>query len=162
MLHSLRRSARTAAALAALALAPVAAVAEPACRDDTVWLRGDWGEARFRVEVADTPEARAQGLMFVEEMPRSEGMLFVYERPQRVSFWMKNTLIPLDMIFADRAGVVRRVHAEAVPGDTTPIPGGDGIFVVLEINGGLAERFGIAPGTELRHPSLGAQAAWPC
>ena len=162
MSHSLRRSALTAAALAALALAPVAGAAEPACRDDTVWLRGDWGEARFRVEVADTPEARAQGLMFVEEMPRSEGMLFVYERPQRVSFWMKNTLIPLDMIFADRAGVVRRVHAEAVPGDTTPIPGGDGIFVVLEINGGLAERFGIAPGTELRHPSLGADAAWPC
>jgi uncharacterized membrane protein (UPF0127 family) len=162
MLHSLRSSARTAAALAALALAPVAGAAEPACRYDTVWLRGDWGEARFRVEVADTPEARGPGRMFVEEMPRSEGMLFVYERPQRVSFWMKNTLIPLDMIFADRAGVVRRVHAEAVPGDTTPIPGGDGIFVVLEINGGLADRFGIAPGTELRHPSLGAQAAWPC
>jgi len=75
---------------------------------------------------------------------------------------MQNTLIPLDMIFADEAGVVQRVHSRAIPGDTTPIPGGDGILVVLEINGGLAETFGIGPGTELRHPALGPDAAWPC
>ncbi|KPQ20255.1 MAG: hypothetical protein HLUCCA24_02340, partial [Rhodobacteraceae bacterium HLUCCA24] len=120
--------------LAALALTPATAAAS--CSEDAVWLRGDWGESRFRVEVADEPDERAQGLMFVEEMGRFEGMLFVYERPQPVSFWMKNTLIPLDMIFADARGVVRRVHENAVPGDLTPIPGGDDILVVLEVNGG--------------------------
>nr|WP_233495477.1 DUF192 domain-containing protein [Rhodosalinus halophilus] len=144
-----------------MALWPAAGVAA-ACSADAVWLRGDWGEARFRVAVADTPDERAQGLMFVEEMGRFEGMLFVYERPQRVSFWMKNTLIPLDMIFADARGVVRRVHENAQPGDLTPIPGGDAIRFVLEVNGGMARTMGIGPGTELRHPSLGAGAAWPC
>jgi len=84
--------------------------------------------------VADDAAERAQGLMFREAMPLSSGMLFVYGRPQRVSFWMRNTLIPLDMIFADARGVVTRVHAEAVPLDETPIDGGEGVQFVLEIN----------------------------
>ena len=149
-----------AAAFVLVCMAGLAA-AQP-CDRGEVLLRGEWGQARFAVEVADDPEARAQGLMFVEAMPRGEGMLFVYDRPQRVSFWMKNTLIPLDMIFAGPDGVVRRVHREAVPGDLTPIPGGPGILAVLEINGGLAESFGIGPGSEMRHPAFGPDAAWPC
>ena len=72
-----------------------------------------------------------QGLMFRESMPMSAGMLFVYEEPRRASFWMKNTLISLDMIFADATGTVRRVHEGAVPGDLTPIPGGADILFVL-------------------------------
>jgi uncharacterized membrane protein (UPF0127 family) len=83
-------------------------------------------------------------------------------RRARWQFWMKNTLIPLDMIFADAAGRVTRVHAMAVPGDETPVEGGAGVQFVLEINGGLAERLGIAPGAELRHPAIGDGAAWPC
>jgi uncharacterized membrane protein (UPF0127 family) len=75
---------------------------------------------------------------------------------------MKNTLIPLDMIFADVTGRVTRVHSNATPGDTTPIDGGDDVAFVLEINGGLAARLGIGPGAELRHPAVGAAAAWPC
>ncbi|WP_371060208.1 DUF192 domain-containing protein [Rhodosalinus sp. 5P4] len=145
----------------ALAVAGGAASAG-ACREDAVWLRGDWGEARFTVEVADDPEERAQGLMFRESLPETAGMLFVYEHPQPVAFWMENTLIPLDMIFADVSGTVRRVHSNAVPGDRTPIPGGREIFAVLEINGGKAEAMGIAPGTEMRHPAFGDDAAWPC
>ncbi|ETX16577.1 hypothetical protein OCH239_01765 [Roseivivax halodurans JCM 10272] len=137
------------------------AAAQAACSEDRVGLRGEFGEVSFRVDVADTADERAQGLMNVPEMPRFSGMLFVYERPQPVAFWMKNTLIPLDMIFADEAGVVQRVHAEAVPGDLTGIPGGDGIQYVLEVNGGLAADLGIAPGTEMRHPSID-DAAWPC
>jgi uncharacterized membrane protein (UPF0127 family) len=90
-------------------------------------------------------------------------MLFVYPAPQRASFWMKNTLIPLDMIFADATGRVTRVHSNAVPGDETPIDGGEGVSFVLEINGGLARRLGIAPGAELRHPAVDPDtAAWPC
>ncbi|ETX27319.1 DUF192 domain-containing protein [Roseivivax isoporae] len=146
---------------AALMIAP--GVAGAACAPDALSLRGDFGTARFAVDVADTPEERARGLMFVEEMPRFTGMLFVYERPQPVSFWMKNTLIPLDIIFADASGTVQRVHPDAVPGDLTAIPGGDGIQYVLEVNGGMSESLGIAPGVELQHPAIpGEAAAWPC
>ncbi len=133
------------------------------CAPDQIELRGDFGTARFGVAVADDPNERAQGLMFVEKMSRSKGMLFVYEQPQRVAFWMRNTLIPLDMIFAGPDGTVRRVHANAVPLDETSIPGGDGIQYVLEINGGLSDQLGIAPGTQLRHPSIKQDLAiWPC
>lgn len=133
------------------------------CAPETVELRGDWGSARFTVAVADEPAEQRQGLMFVEDMARSRGMLFVYDRPQPVAFWMRNTLIPLDMIFVGADGVVDKVHANAIPGDETSIFGGRQIQYVLEINGGLAERLGIAPGTEMRHPAIdGADAAWPC
>ena len=125
-------------------------------------MRGPFGQARFNVEVADDGEERARGLMFREEMARSSGMLFIYPAPQRASFWMKNTLIPLDMIFTDEAGRVMRVHSNAIPGDLTPIDGGEGVVAVLEINGGLAARMGIAPGAELRHPAFGDAAEWTC
>jgi len=139
------------------------AVAGAACAPETVEVRGPAGTARFTVEVADDGAERAKGLMFRESMPRSAGMLFVYEAPQRASFWMKNTLIPLDMIFADETGRVTRVHSNAVPHDTTPIDGGTDVRFVLEINGGLAARMGIAEGAELRHPAIPqGTAVWPC
>lgn len=145
-----------------LPLWPGASLAQPVCRADEVVLRWDGGTARFSVEIADDPGERAQGLMDRPRMARSAGMLFIYEYPQRVAFWMKDTLIPLDMIFVGADGVVRRVHANAVPGDLTSIPGGPGILAVLEINGGLAKALGIAPGAQMRHPAFGADAAWPC
>ncbi len=132
------------------------------CADDKVTVSGDWGQANFQVEVADDPSERAQGLMFVEAMPTLSGMLFVYERPQAVSFWMKNTLIPLDMLFVAPDGEVLRIHENAIPGDLTPIPGGDGVQMVLEINGGLSSRLGISEGDVLQHPSFGADAILPC
>ncbi len=133
------------------------------CSDMRVDLRGDWGQARFTVEVADDPDERARGLMHRESLGASRGMLFLYEAPQRVAFWMRNTLIPLDMIFLDERGVVTRVQENAVPLDETAIDGGPGVLAVLEINGGLAGRMGIAEGAELRHPGLDQTiAAWPC
>ena len=132
------------------------------CAIDRVDLRGDWGKARFSVEVADDPSERSQGLMHRESMPRSAGMLFVYDRPQRVALWMRTTLIPLDMIFLDETGTVARVHENAIPLDETAIPGGDSIQYVLEVNAGLSALFGIEEGTELRHPSIGENAAWSC
>ena len=154
------------AAVRALAFAvvlagPVQAQDGP-CREDAIDLRGDWGQARFAVDLADTAESRAKGLMFVESLPRGEAMLFAYDEPGPVSFWMRNTLIPLDMVFLSPEGVVTRVHENAVPGDETPIPGGDEVQYVLEINGGLAGRLGIAEGSEARHPRIGGGAAWPC
>lgn len=139
------------------------ALALDACSEETLHLRGDWGNAQFAVEVVDTAESRSRGLMFVEDLPTMSGMLFVYDRPQSVSFWMKNTLIPLDMIFADGTGVVQNVHDNAVPGDLTAIPGGTNIQFVLELNGGMADRLGIGPGTEMRHPAIPDEvASWPC
>lgn len=151
-------------ALAAVLVAMLPAAAHAACDVNAVEIRDTKGNvSRFSVEVADDVAERAQGLMNRESMPRSAGMLFLYDRPQSVSFWMENTLIPLDMIFADDTGTVRHIHENAVPLDRTPIPGGDGILAVLEINGGLATRMGITEGAVLRHPALDqSDAAWKC
>jgi uncharacterized membrane protein (UPF0127 family) len=133
------------------------------CRENLAALRGDWGQAQFTIEVADTNAERSKGLMNRESMPKSAGMLFVYPRPKTAGFWMKNTLIPLDMIFMDRTGTVQHIHHRAQPGDLQPKFGGDNIQYVLEINGGLAEQMGMAPGTQLRHPAIPEdRAAWAC
>ena len=148
---------------AALALTLWAGAAFADCAVDRVDLRGDWGQARFTVELADDPAERSQGLMFRESMPRSQGMLFLYEQPQRAVFWMKNTLIPLDMIFLDETGTVTHIHENAVPLDETGIDGGTGVLAVLEINGGLSRQLGVEVGNELRHPALEQNtAAWAC
>ncbi len=134
-----------------------------ACSQDHIALRGDWGQVGFRIEIADTFDSRAQGLMFRESMARFDGMLFVYGRPQKVRFWMKNTLIPLDMIFIDPTGMVTRIHEMATPGSLKGIPGGAGVQYVLEVNGGLARQLGLDVGTQVQHPAIKAQkAVWPC
>jgi len=148
------------ATAAGLAVAPAMA---DRCRDGVVELRGDWGQARFSVEIADTAETRARGLMFRETMPRSAGMLFLYDNPGPAVFWMRNTLIPLDMIFIEADGRVATVHDRAVPLDETPIFGGQQILAVLEINGGMAEAMGITVDSVVRHPRLPQDSAlWPC
>ncbi|MEM7599452.1 MAG: DUF192 domain-containing protein [Pseudomonadota bacterium] len=133
------------------------------CRETAVQVKGTWGQAQFTVSVADDNEERSQGLMFVESMAQSAGMFFIYDRPQPARFWMKNTLIPLDMIFVDRTGTVKKVHENAEPLSERLINGGRDIQYVLEVNGGVAARFGIGPGDQLRHPGIAQDAAvWPC
>ena len=149
-------------ACAANAALTGAALAAPQCAPDRVDLRWPGDGESFAVEVADDATERAQGLMFRESMDPASGMLFVYEGPRRVAFWMKNTLIPLDMVFADATGRVTRVHSGAVPLDETPIDGGEDVQFVLEINGGMAARLGLVPGAEMRHPLIGQAAVWPC
>lgn len=144
-------------------VAALPGLAYAACAPDTVELRSPSGVQRFAVQIADTEAKRSRGLMFVEEMPADSGMLFVYAQPKHAFFWMKDTLLPLDMVFADASGRVTAVHANAVPLDETPIDGGAGVAVVLEINGGLAARMGIAPGAVMRSAALDQSvAAWPC
>jgi uncharacterized membrane protein (UPF0127 family) len=150
------------AALAALLMVAATVAARAACSDDTLWVRGDFGEVRFSVSLAQTPQERAQGLMFVEDMPRFTGMLFIWDRPAPRSFWMRNTLIPLDILFADARGVVVSIAADAQPLDETSLLSGAPAQFVLEINGGMAAELGIEPGAEFRHPRIGADAAWPC
>jgi uncharacterized membrane protein (UPF0127 family) len=149
----------------ALYLSAAAALfaADPQCREDQVYLRGDWGQARFTVELADDEEERARGLMHRESLPRSSGMLFVYPEPRLAGFWMKNTLIPLDMLFFDENGMLTKLHSNAQPHDERPIIGGDQVFAVLEVNGGLSEQMGITEGSQIRHPAFASdKAAWPC
>ena len=137
--------------------------AQAGCRSDLVQLRGDWGQAQFRVELADDPAERQQGLMFRKSLPRGSGMLFVYDQPGNVTFWMRNTYVPLDLIFADARGQVQRIHHNAQPLDETLIPGGENIQHVLEINAGLSKALKIGVGTTLRHPAIDQNAAlWPC
>ena len=143
-----------------LILAAAPAVAAD-CAPDRVDIRYGGSTLRFHVEVVDTAEARAQGLMNRESLAKFSGMLFVYETPQPVAFWMRNTLISLDMLFFDAEGRLVRIGREAQPLDETPIPGGDAIQYVLEINGGLADELGIEPGAELRHPAV-TGGAWSC
>lgn len=161
-------AARLMAVLSVVVGGAVAAFAETTvdgagCAPDTLELKNGAGVQRFSVEVVDDAAERAQGLMFRESMPSAAGMLFVYERPNHAVFWMKNTLIPLDMIFADRSGLVTHVHSNAIPHDETPIDGGEGVVFVLEINGGLAKRMGIAAGSMMRGDTIEQSGAiWPC
>lgn len=147
---------------AAIGILASASVAFSECASDAVSLRGPWGQASFSVELAVTPQERGRGLMNRDHMDRNAGMLFIFDPPRSVSFWMSNTLIPLDMLFVDRTGVVRRIHENAIPLDETQIPGGRNVYAVLEINGGLSNQLGIVPGTEIRHPLFGELAAWSC
>ncbi|WP_022708005.1 DUF192 domain-containing protein [Paracoccus zeaxanthinifaciens] len=155
-------------AAALLAVLMPAAAAAVECAPGSLVVDTGAETLGFRVEVADSPEERAQGLMFRKELPAGTGMLFIYESPQPVSFWMRNTLIPLDMVFADETGVIRHIHRNARPLDETPIPGAavgdpdpDRLFV-LEIAGGEADRLGLKPGQPMAHPGMGDNAVLAC
>ena len=107
--------------------------------------------AKFCVELAINNEERQRGLMFRKGLGPSDGMMFVYEHPQSVSFWMKNTSIPLDIIFADEAGVITKIYENARPFSTTSIFGGYDVQYVLEINAGLTKSLGIKVGGLIKH-----------
>lgn len=156
-------------ALSQTASAMTAATAPADCAPDRVSFLTADGVRTVRVEIADSEDERARGLMFRRELPAGEGMLFIYDQPRTVAFWMRNTLISLDLLFMDARGVIRHIHPSARPLDETRIPGaavGDPQperLMVLEISGGEAARLGLARGQAMAHPRLDqAQAAWPC
>ncbi len=103
----------------------------------------------FKVEVVDTPEARQKGLMFRDYLPGDEGMLFVFEEEWIYSFWMKNTLIPLDMIWINSGLEVVHIHENAEPCKEDPCPSinpGVPALYVLEVNAGKARETGLSIG----------------
>ena len=106
----------------------------------------------FNIEVADTDERRALGLMYRTSLPADAGMLFDFQRDQDVAMWMRNTRIPLDMLFIDRAGKIVNIAQRAVPFSETTIPSAGPVRAVLELNGGTAERLGLKPGDRVIHP----------
>ena len=109
------------------------------------------GTTTFAVEVMADEAGRAKGMMFRKSMAPDRGMLFDFRRPQEVAFWMKNTLIPLDIIFIRPDGRVLSIAAQATPLSLEPIPSGGEILGVLEIAGGRAGELGIKPGDKVSH-----------
>ncbi len=110
------------------------------------------GTHRFRIEVAVTPDQKATGLMFRRELAADAGMLFTYETPQIITMWMRNTYIPLDMIFIDSLGRVVSVAERTIPETLTTIPSAAPAVGVLEVPAGTAARLGIGPGARVIHP----------
>jgi uncharacterized membrane protein (UPF0127 family) len=109
----------------------------------------------FAVELANTDEKRTRGLMDRKELPEGRGMLFDFQRDQEVSMWMQNTFIPLDMIFIRADGRVHRIAENTEPHSTRIISSGGQVRAVLEVIGGTARKFGIAPGDRVGHPMFG-------
>ena len=108
----------------------------------------------FQVWLADTPRRKSQGLMFVRDLPDLRGMLFVHDQPKDISMWMKNTYIPLDMVFIDQRGRIQQIIEQATPHSLDLIRSDKPALAVLEIAGGEARRLGIHPGQRVRHPAL--------
>ena len=112
-------------------------------------------DIKFEVELALDDSHRSHGLMFRKKLGPYEGMLFDFLQEMPVSFWMKNTLIPLDMLFIAADGTIKHIHANAVPLTTDAIPSEFSVRAVLEINGGSAALLGIKPGDKVKHAIFG-------
>jgi uncharacterized protein len=104
------------------------------------------GAQKISVEVATTPKQYAQGLMYRREMASDAGMVFVYQRAGKVSMWMKNTLIPLDMVFIDDSGKITKIVERTTPMSLDIISSGGPVRGVLELNGGTTSRLGVKAG----------------
>lgn len=150
MLHQFRALA-VAATMVAVSL-PLAA-----CSDEAkLTIHSTNGDHTFNIEVVDTAESRAQGLMYRQELAPDAGMLFDFLDDREVSFWMRNTFIPLDMIFITGEGVVKNIHVNARPHDPTGIPSDGPVQFVLEIPGGRSVELGIEAGDTVTHPRIEA------
>jgi uncharacterized membrane protein (UPF0127 family) len=135
-------------ALTALAAAPLSVPAQEALEKLEVVTSA--GTYPFSVEVMRTPEQLAQGLMFRRYMPDDRGMLFDFKTEQHVQFWMKNTYLPLDMIFISKAGKIVSIAENAEPLSEKLIPSGAPALGVLEVNAGTAARIHAKPGDTVR------------
>ena len=113
------------------------------------------GPHRFKVEFAETPAQMMQGLMFRTSLGPDAGMLFDYKTPIVATMWMRNTLIPLDMLFVDTQGRIINIHERAVPQSLDVIAAAGPVRAVIELNGGTAARLGIAPGDQVKHSIFG-------
>ena len=116
------------------------------------------GKHRFNVELAETPSQMERGLMFRRELAPDAGMLFDYKQPTVATMWMRNTLIPLDMLFVNAEGRIVNIHERAVPQSDAIIAAAAPVRVVIELNGGTAARLGIKAGDRVLFPIFGDQS----
>lgn len=153
-----------AAGLAILALFGKTVTAEPpAFPVSTLTIETARGRFPFVVEIAETPSAWQQGLQLRQSLAADAGMLFNFHQPRVASMWMKDTLIPLDMIFIDQRGAVVNVAENTVPLSSATLSSNGPVLAVLEVNAGTAARLGMRPGDRVRHPmfSVGVRRAAP-
>lgn len=109
----------------------------------------------FQVELADTPETRAKGLMFRTELAEDQSMLFDFNPPRDVTMWMKNTLLPLDMMFVSAKGEIVYIARNTTPNSEQPISAGQPVRAVIEVLGGLTTKLNINIGDKVIHPIFG-------
>ncbi|MBV9991879.1 MAG: DUF192 domain-containing protein [Alphaproteobacteria bacterium] len=135
-----------------LSLAFAAGLATAACALPTTTLSIDTasGHPSFKVEMANDPASQERGLMYRKAMAADAGMLFDFHKEQMVTFWMKNTILPLDLIFIRADGTISSIAGNAVPYSEAPIPSSEPIRAVLEINAGRAKALGIEPGDRVK------------
>lgn len=119
-------------------------------RTDKLWLVTQAGEKAIDIEVAESEEEKALGLMFRTSLADDRGMLFPYGKPREITMWMHNTYIPLDMVFIRADGVVHRIEERAEPLNERIISSDGDVSAVLELAGGNARRLGLKPGDRVR------------
>ena len=122
-----------------------------AMRRETLKLITAQGTHTIDVEVTETPAEKAQGLMFRTRLADTSGMLFFYDTPQEITMWMRNTYIPLDMVFIRADGVVHRIEARTEPLSENIVASRGDVTACLELAGGAAERLGLKPGDKVEH-----------
>ena len=136
---------------AALALLSTLTLASALDRN-TVEIASKGGVHVFTVELADTAAAREKGLLYRKSLPPGQGMLFDFHSDQPVRFWMKNTYIPLDMIFIRSDGRILNIAENTTPMSEVEVPSAGPVRAVLEVSGGTARKLGIAPGDQVANP----------
>ncbi len=138
-----------------LSAAVVGNAAETSYPTSELWIETADERHHFSIEVAETEEQVRRGLMFRAELADDAGMLFNYDPPTYVTMWMKNTLIPLDMLFVDERGVIGRIAAWTTPLSLESIPSGGAVRAVIELKGGITGQLGIKVGHKVVHPIFG-------
>lgn len=123
----------------------------------TLQIKTETTTHNFSVYIANSPAQRRQGLMYVEDMPDDAGMLFVYDQPNRVSMWMKNTVMSLDMLFVKSNGVIESIARNTTPGSLKSIAAQDLVCCVLELKAGISDALGLKPGDRLIHETFSSQ-----
>lgn len=149
--------------LIALLLAPFAAAAQPGvdrpqprlAEEPLAIVTRDGTRHQFRVEMAVRPDDQTIGMMFRTSMQPDEGMLFDWGAPRESSMWMRNTLIPLDMVFITQDGRIHRIHERAVPLSLATIESRGRVRATLELQGGIAERLNLRVGDRVEHRIFG-------
>ena len=130
---------------------PLRAEDAPLMKIEPVTLAAGQGATMFTVEIADTEAEHERGLMFRQRLPEGHGMLFDFHEPRQVAMWMKNTLIPLDMIFIRVDGSIAGIARNTKPESTDVLGVGEPILAVLEVPGGTADRIGLKSGDMVYH-----------
>jgi uncharacterized membrane protein (UPF0127 family) len=137
---------------ALLCAGAAAAPASVAFEESSLTVDAANGQFEFLVEMAVNPTQRSQGLMFRESLEEDRGMLFDFGKSQRAAMWMRNTYVPLDMLFIDAHGQITQIAADTQPLSDAVIASREPVRAVLELRGGVSAKLGIKPGDRVIHP----------